>query len=204
MRRCSGTNHLSEVEQCLLGLRQLLYTSAMDLLVGYTGTCEQDGEKNTHENWKKGGLIHLYSQIGSTLRQPGQEWHGMIWLLSLYHFPSGWTYVSAFSSPLKAQFRQWEVAKLPIASQPQQDLHFKNVLLIFYLPAAVSSLSGNWDKTPFVCKIELGNLQVLFSFLLEAMKNFELLCCLSHCKFASSFLSWIKWLCNYILLLIIE
>lgn len=78
MRRCSGTNHLSEVEQCLLGLRQLLYTSAMDLLVGYTGTCEQDGEKNTHENWKKGGLIHLYSQIGSTLRQPGQEWHGMI------------------------------------------------------------------------------------------------------------------------------
>lgn len=81
------------------------------------------------------------------------------------------------------------MAKLHIASQLQLDLHFKNVL-IFYLPAVVSSLPGNWDKTPFVCvKFGLGNLQVLLGFLLEAMKNFELLCCLSHCKFASSFLS---------------
>lgn len=125
--------------------------------------------------------------------------------LSLYRFLSGWTYVSAFSSPLKAKFKQWEVAKLHIASHPQQDLHFKNVLLIFYLPVAVSCLAGSRDWTPFVCvKFRLGNLQVLLSFLLEAMKNFELLCCLTHCKFASSFLSWIKWLCNYILLLIIE
>lgn len=52
-----------------------MFTPAMDLLGGYSGTCEQDGEKNTQENWEKGGLIHLYSQLGSTLRQ---EWHGMI------------------------------------------------------------------------------------------------------------------------------
>lgn len=83
--------------------------------------------------------------------------------------------MSAFSSPLKAQFRQREVAKLHIASQLQQDLHFKNVLLIFFLPAEVSFLPRNWDKTPFVCvKFGLGNLQVLLCFLLEAMKNFEL------------------------------
>lgn len=73
-------------------------------------------------------------------------WAGMAWNdmtgLSLYRFLSGWTYVSAFSSPLKAQFRQWEVAKLHFASQLQQDLHFKNALLIFYLPAAVSSCLG--------------------------------------------------------------
>lgn len=127
--------------------------------------------------------------------------------LSRYHFLSGWTYVSAFSSPMKAKFKQWEVAKLHIARHPQQDLHFKSVLLIFYLPAAEICLAGNkkGNKMPFVCVIfSFGNLRVLLSFLLGAIQNFELLCCLSHCKFASSFLSWIKWLCNYILLLIIE
>lgn len=105
MRRCSGTNHLSEVEQCLVGLyhclRQLLFRSAADLLVGYSRTWEQDGEKNTQEKWKNWGLIHLYSQIGSTLRQSGQEWHGVIWQGYRYiafcqaepmclHFPAHW------------------------------------------------------------------------------------------------------------------
>lgn len=82
-RRYSGRNHLSEVKQCRLGLyrclRQLLFRSAAALLIAYSRTCEQDGEKNAHEKWKKRGLIHLYSQIGSTLRQSRQEWHRAIW-----------------------------------------------------------------------------------------------------------------------------
>ena len=81
-KRYSGRNHLSEVKQRPLELyqclRQLLFRSAADLLVGYSRTCEQDGQKNTHEKWKKRGLIHLYSQIGSTLKQSRQEWHGVI------------------------------------------------------------------------------------------------------------------------------
>lgn len=81
------------------------------------------------------------------------------------------------------------MAKLHIASHPQQDLHLKNVL-IFHLPVAVSCLAGNGDKIPFVrVKFDLGNLEALLRFLSEAMKNCELLCCLAHCKSASSFLS---------------
>lgn len=83
IRRYSSRNHLSEVKQCLLGLhqclRQLLFRSAADWLVGYSRNCEQVGEKNTHEKWKKRSLIHLYSQIGSTLKQSRQEWYRVIW-----------------------------------------------------------------------------------------------------------------------------
>lgn len=82
MRRYSGRNHLSEVKQCLLELyqclKQLLFSSVADLLVGYSRTCEQDGEQNAQEKWKKRSLIHLYSQIGSTPKQSGQEWHIVI------------------------------------------------------------------------------------------------------------------------------
>lgn len=128
--------------------------TAVCIFNGLAGGLQWDlwaGWREKHPGKLKKGRPHpliLTNWVHTEAAWAGMAWNDMT-VLSLYHFLSGWTYVSAFSSPLKAQFRQWEVAKLHIASQPQQDLHFKNVLLIFYLPAAVSLLSGNWDKHLF-------------------------------------------------------
>lgn len=114
-------------------LRWLLFGSAMDLWAAW---------REKHPGKLDKGRPHpliLTNRVHTEAVWAGMAWNDMTGL-SLYCFLSGWTCVSAFSSPLRAQFRQWEVAKLHIATQSHHDLHFKNVLLIFYLPAAVTSL----------------------------------------------------------------